>query len=156
MTSSTRACVVEEEAIEGNTARVNVVEGENNGASNDGDGSEVEGGEEETKPSEESVLLKGGMSAKNIDAIRDTLHVREEDGFFLCNGLEPLPLEPQEGGATSSTTSIVLVKVYVNSKVLSFQRKPRSFLDRDQVVRLLVVAASKGPRASIVDDEPMT
>jgi hypothetical protein len=85
--------------------------------------------------------------------------VRGCDGFRLSNGLTTLPSPPKSGPLggeiTDNTTNIVLVKVYVNSRALSFPGLARNYLDRNEVVRLLVAPASKGPRASVVDNEPV-
>ena len=140
-------------------------------------------GEEKSPQSAPSSLrLKGTMSEGSIDGIRRKLRVKEEDAYTVVNGLGPLPIPPQpsstkdkeveatttgdyipqsglkitpngDNTTTTTTNTVVLVKVYVNSKALSFKSKPRHFLDRDQVVRMVIVPASKGPRASVVEEE---
>lgn len=95
-----------------------------------------------------ATLLPGSKNEKNLATIRTKLQVEEGDGWAVSDGLTV----PAAGGEAGALPSVVLAKVYVNVKSLSLL-SGQSFLDRDQMVKVLVEPAGKGPKAKRCEDQ---
>ena len=100
--------------------------------------------------------MKGCMSKKVIASIRQKLLPEGNSSGVVSDGLGLGSNDTATTAGTPGGAVVVLAKVYVNAKVvrLSPQGDQQgegggNYLERDQVVRVHVSAAGKGPKATV-------